>query len=330
MKQVIGLLLALAGFGLGYMARDALIKPERTRAERDGEGAAEARARVLASLTDEEKQRILRTEFPELVVLRDRVTAERRAAEEAETQAEEDRKAEAARRLEKFREMMRGQLKQWESMFSVNARNAGRGIAGRMDLDDATIKKIAEAFDAEGTRAAELAMGSMLGDTEADPDEALDAFMWFMGTAGMMSDELAAELGQFLSDDEIGTIREEMRVRNQQQLERQAEMQIRMMGIPDLSDRQQTELKEMFSDGGMMKEQGRVWNQLMREPEKMLAAETDEDWQRILEPSLKSGRDRMRGVLDDKQMEAYRRYEKQMIGQATMWIKPMLQSAKKQ
>jgi len=315
-----------AGFAAGWFGRAP--EPERARTDREAADPAAERRAVIASLTAEEKRAIVERDFPHLVRLEREEKEEAAAERQAEREAEERATEAEAQLLARLRQTMRSQLPQWKTMFGVNAKRAGKSMANKLELSDPLVEKVAAAFDKEGARAAGIAMDLMLAEYEGDPEEAFDAFMWFMGTAGTMSDELTTELAGFLSERDIGAIREEMRVRHEDQLDQQAEMQLRMMGLPDLSEQQTTELKEMFSDGGMMKEQGKVWAEIMRNPRAILEAKSEADWMSVLEPSMRANRERIRPILDDKQFEAYRRYEKQAVSQFRMWVEPMIQGAR--
>ncbi|MHC4956639.1 MAG: hypothetical protein ACYTGZ_22600 [Planctomycetota bacterium] len=335
MRPLIWLALIGISFGFGYYIRSAQDEKNtarQTRTDSKTDVVAE-RKRVLATLSEEEREEFLKTTYPELVRLREIFAEqERRAKQAADLAAATEKKraeAEAADAMNRFRTAMQSQLPAWRATMSVNARAAGMQIARALGLDDETAKKFAAAFEREGARSAEEMIEMFTGNFEGDPEEAMDGFYWFMGSAGNMSESLAKDLGKLISDEDIGAAREEMRVRNKEQVDRQVEMQVRMMNLPDLNETQEAEIKEIFGGGGMMKEQSRAWGEIMKNPLKLLDADTDEKWAQILEPANVANRERMRKVLTDKQFEAYRRYEKQMIAQSRMWMEPMFAGARK-
>jgi hypothetical protein len=327
MKTPVVLLLVVVAAAGGFFAGSTTKSDDRGgRSETSSTRDPEYRRTVVDNLTDEEAEKVVRTRYDGF----DRWRADSLAAKQAQPDAADEAEAEVPDEelLRGFKDAMKGQLPQWKSMMSVTAKRAGSAIAGKLDLDEQTTKVVSEAFDKEGERSAEIAMALMMGDFEGDEDDALAAMAWWMGTAGTMSDELALELSGTLNDEQIGAVREEMRIRNQSEMKMQAEMQIRMMTIPDLSDAQTTELTDMFSDGGMMKEQGRVWTEIMKNPRALVNAKSDGDWEQLVAPSMEVNRRRMRAILDDTQYKAYEAYEKRNIKQARMWVEPYLPKAK--
>ena len=264
MRFALWIFIVAVSIVVGYGIRLGQEGPSKSRTTRDSVDPRAERARVLASLTDEEKEQLLQQQFPRLVRLRgdeaERERARKLAESEPEpaeaTEAELDAEAEAM--MKQFRDAMKSQLPAWRASFSVNARATGRQIAKALGLEGEAAERFAAAFEKEGARAAEEVMGLFAGDFSGDElemEKAMDGFSWFMGSAGIMSDQLALELGEVVGDEEIGAAREEMRKRNKEHIDRQVDMQVRMMNLPDLSERQQVELKEVFGGGGMMKEQ---------------------------------------------------------------------------
>jgi len=339
MRTLIWICVVAASIAVGYGIRLGQEAPSKSRTTRDSVDPRAERTRVLASLTDEEREQLLQQQFPKLVRLREEEAERERArklAAEAElpenseqTEAELDAEAEAM--MKQFRDAMKSQLPAWKASFSVNARATGRQIAKALGLEGEAAERFAAAFEKEGSRAAEEVMELFAGDFSGDPAEmekAMDGFSWFMGSAGIMSDALAADISELVGDEGVGQAREEMRKRNKEHIDRQVDMQVRMMNLPDLSDRQKTELKEVFGGGGMMKEQSKVWGEIMKNPRKLMDADTDEKWAKVMEPSMKANRDRMRTILDDKQFDAYRKYETQMIQQSRVWLEPYMRMAR--
>jgi hypothetical protein len=331
MRYAIWILLAAGGFAAGYFVRDAAVPERAARTERSSRDLQQERADVIASLSRAEVDAILEKRLDEDTKrrLKELEEAEQAAAETAAEQPEESDEALNERLRAQLRKAFDSQLPAWEAAFAVNAKRAGRDMAKALGLDEALIDRIVAAFEKEGGRGAATAMRLMMGELDGESAaQAADSFSWWMGTAGHMSDELAKELGGFLDDDAVGALREEMRVRNKKQVDAQVEMQIRMMNLPELSDTQRAELKGVFA-GGMMEEQGKVWAELMKSPRALLEAETDEQWAKAMEPAMKPNRERMARILTPKQFEAYTKYEKTMISQGRMWLRPMLESAKK-
>ena len=243
--------------------------------------------------------------------------------------SEADKAAADKALLDSMRKAMHSQLPAWQATFAVNARKAGKEMAKAAGLSDAEAEKVGEAFAKEGERAAEAAIAVMFGEYDGDPVVAMEGFQWFFGTSGAMTDALAKDLAGFLGDEAVGTIREDMRVRGKKQIDAQVEMQMHMMKLPDLTDVQRAEIKETFSGRGLMEEQGRVWSEMMKNPRKLIEAKSNEDWEKVVLPSMKSSRDRMRRILTPTQFKAYQAYEKRMIAQQRMWIQPMLPKSSK-
>ena len=338
MRFAIWILVVAVSAAVGYAVRLSQEGPTQSRATRDAVDPRTERARLLASMTDAEKEEFLQRQFPKLVRLREEEAERVRARKlaESEPQPEEateaDLDAEAEAMMKQFRDAMKSQLPAWKASFSVNAKATGMQIARALGLEGEAAKLFAAAFEKEGSRAAEEVMELFAGDFSGDAAEmekAMDGFSWFMGSAGIMSDQLALDLGEIVGDEVIGAAREEMRKRNKEHIDRQVDMQVRMMNLPDLSERQQAELKEVFGGGGMMKEQSKIWGEIMKNPRKLMEADTDEKWAKVMEPSMQKNRERVRAVLTDKQFEAYRNYETQMIKQSRVWLEPYLRAARK-
>ncbi|MHC4957586.1 MAG: hypothetical protein ACYTGN_04360 [Planctomycetota bacterium] len=332
MKYAIWVLLAAGGFTSGYLVRDASAPERSTRTERTSRDLQQERSDVIASLSVDEVDAILAARLDEDTKRRLRRLEEQdldaQAELDKEPAPEETDEQVNARLRAKLRKAFESQLPVWEASFAVNAKRAGREMALALGIEGPLVDQVAAAFEKEGKRAASAAMEMMAGDLDEDEMlAAVDSFHWFMGNAGIMSDDLSATLGGFLDDNSVGGLREEMRVRNKKQVDAQVEMQMAMMNLPDLSDTQRAELKEVFSGGGMMAEQSKVWSELMRRPRKLLEAETDEQWAKALEPAMKGNRERMGRILNPKQLEAYEKYEKTMISQGRMWLRPFLKSA---
>ena len=212
-------------------------------------------------------------------------------------------------------------------------RGKGTGHGDRrreLGLEGEQARLFAAAFEKEGADAAARVLNLFTGEFEGsqeDLENAMDGFYWFFGSAGYMTDSLATELGKVVSTEEVAAAREEMRLRNKKQVQKQVDMQVAMMDLPDLSDGQRAEINEVFG-GGMMKEQSKVWGEIMKSPRKLLHADSDEKWAKVIEPSMAESRVRMRAILNDKQYEAYQKYEKQMVKQSRIWIEPYLKSAR--
>ena len=335
MKALLWAALIAISIAAGYVVRDLREPDTSDRQTREVEDPETTRKRVLERLSEEQREAFLVEAYPELVRLRTedqerRARAQQEAADAAATE-ELDADAEADAVLEKFRGAMRSQLPAWKAQFGVNAKGIGMQIAKELGLTGEQAKQFAAAYKAEGSLAAERVMGLFTGEFEGsstDIEATMDSFYWFYGSAGIMSESLAGDLGKIVGDEDVAAAREEMRVRNKQQIDKQVEMQVAMMSLPDLSEQQRAEVKEVFGGGGMMKEQSKMWGAIMKDPRKLLSADSDEKWAKVIEPSMHTNRVRMKAILSEKQFTAYRDYEKMMVAQSRMWIEPYLKSAR--
>ena len=336
MRVLIWILVIVASGVAGYGIRMGREGPDKARTGRSEIDTVGERKRILANLSETEREELLLRQFPELVRLRreeqERIRARKMAESAPEpaapTEAELD--AEAKAMMKQFHAAMNTQLPSWKATFGVNARSTGMQIAKALGLEGEVAEQFAAAFKAEGARAAERGMALFSGEFDGDPSEMeqiMDGFSWMMGTAGIMSDELATDLGNLIGDEEIGAARDELRTRNKAHIGRQIDMQVGMMNLPELSGTQKAEIKEVFG-GGMMKEQTKIWGEIMKEPRRLMQADTEEKWAELIEPSMKPNRDRMRTILTDEQFSAYRDYEKTSIEGVRIWLEPYMKMAR--
>jgi len=219
-----------------------------------------------------------------------------------------------------FADMIKSQKAQWKAFAGMQAKQKLKGLFAALGLDDATTAAIEEAVMRDVERQVDRAVLMMLGDEEIDPS----AFASFMGIPADLSPALEHELGTFLDDVTVGAVRQQVKTAYRKQLDDMADMQIRMMAVPNLRDDQQTRLREVFGGKDVMSEQISRFATVMRDREKLDRLVSGEgDLSELMKDNFADTRRRVRDILDDEQFQSYERYEKQMIQQAEMGLKMM-------
>jgi hypothetical protein len=217
--------------------------------------------------------------------------------------------------------MIRSQSAMWKGMVSMQVKPKIEAmLLEGIDLDAATEERIEKAMLEEAERQMDRVIEMMLGNEELDPD----AFSYFMGLPAELSPELEKELATFLSDAEIANVRAEVKRGYEKQMTDLADVQIKMMAVPNLRDDQRERLRDIFRGKNFMKEQFQGFAELTRDRKKLMAAiDGDIDIGKHMEKNFEPMRRRVRDILDDTQFGQYEAYEKQMIAQAQMGFKMM-------
>ncbi|MHC4491738.1 MAG: hypothetical protein ACYTDU_08965 [Planctomycetota bacterium] len=226
---------------------------------------------------------------------------------------------EGAKEADPIAEMIRSQSAAWVGFATMQAKQKLKGLLAALGFDEETAKAIEEAILAEVARQTELAIQMMLGDAEMD----IDAFAYFMGLPPDLSTELAGELGTFLDDDEIASVRREVKKAYKEQLTAMADMQLGMMQIHDLSDDQRTRMRELFSTD-VMQDQFGMFAEVTRDRGKLTRLMNDpEGLTKVMQRNLAPTRQQVRDILNDEQFKKYEAYEQSIVKQMEMGLRMM-------
>jgi len=321
MRFVIIVALAAISFGAGYFTHSKLADRSPDRADRAGTDAATARSEVLATLSKKEREDLLKRSYPELypelIRLRDKRDAGTQPEQPDET---EESAAGDEGKDDQIAAWLRSASSQWKAFAAMQAKNKVRGLLAGLDFDPETAKQIEDAIVADVERQVERAVAMMLGEEEIDES----AFASMLGIPPDLSAELEKELAGYLGDEEIGSVRERVQAAHQKQMTDMADMQINTMGIRDLSDDQQKQMREVFVGRDMMSRQMSQMADLTRNRKRMIDILQDEDaFSDLVKKNMEPQRRRVRDILNDEQYKRYEVYEKNMLQQARMGMKMM-------
>jgi hypothetical protein len=233
--------------------------------------------------------------------------------------AEEEGPPAADPELDRIRELVLAQRKQWSGWAGMQARMKADMLLASLPFDAETEKKIKELLQQEAELQAERAAAMMLGDEEMDPA----AFQWFMGIGPELTPGLERELATFLDDAGIAVVRAEVKRTHEKQMTDMADMQIGMMAIRDLSDDQKTRMREVFVGKDVMTEQFTRFGEIVRDRERFRRLVKGEGIKEEMEKGFAATRRRVRDILNDQQYAKYEAYEQQMVRQAEMGIRMM-------
>jgi hypothetical protein len=298
-------LVAVAAFLAGWFAHSLTVEEVKERNGRRGSVEARRDGRVVP----------VAPEFESPVVTPPAVEIPK--APEESTAAPEAR--ETAKKKDPLEEFFRSQSAMWVGFATMQAKGRLKGLLADLGFDEETAAAIQEAILAEVARQTERAIQMMLGTEDLDAD----AFAYFMGLPPDLSTELSGELGTFLDDDEIASVRAEVKKAYKEQLTAMADMQINMMRIGDLSDDQRIRMREIFSTD-VMKEQMVMLAEVTRDRRLLTRLANDPKMlNKAMKENLAPTRDRVREILSDQQFEKYSNYEQSMIKQAEMGLKMM-------
>jgi len=218
-----------------------------------------------------------------------------------------------------FAEMIRSQSPQWKAWAAMQAKQKLGGLFASLGFDEQTQKLIEAALLKDAEVQTERAIAMMLGTEELDPD----AFGYFMGLPPDLTPEVEHDLGTFLSDAEIASVRGEVQRAHQKQMDDFADMQIGMMAIPDLTPDQKTRVKDVLAGRDVMKEQFTRFAEFTRDRTKLRRLMEGEGVAEEMQKGFAPTRRRMQDILTPEQFTKYEAYEAQMIRQAEMGVKMM-------
>ena len=219
-----------------------------------------------------------------------------------------------------LKEMVRAMSKQWKTMAAMFAKRNMKGQLVELGFDAETAKRIEELVAAEAGRQTERALAMMVGDEELDPD----AVYWFFGNGPEISTELERDLARFLNDDEVATVRAELKKNHEQQLIDMADMTIGMMGVQDLSDDQKTSVREVFAGKDFMRQQFKGMAEITRDSKRLRhILENPDAFEKEVRTTMAPYKQRMQDILRPEQMKQYERFETQFIRMQQMQMKMM-------
>lgn len=316
------LIAALVGiaFGAGYLTHSKLADSTPERAERDQAGAEDRRGQIIATLTEEERESILKRNYPDLVRMRETIRADidlPQPEEEAEEAEGDD---------DQIKEWLSSASGQWKAWASVQAKNKVRGLLAGLGFDPETAKQIEAAIVADVERQVGSVIGMMLGEEEIDQG----AFTAMLGIPPTLSPELEKELGSYLNDDEIGAVRERVQGAHTKQMNDMADVQIASMRLGDIDEDQKNRLREVFVGKDMMSRQMEQFAELTRNRKSLMGVLSDEkQFTALVEKNMEPQRRQVRDILNDEQFKKYQAYEKNMVQQAKMGMKMMSAMMKK-
>ncbi|MHC4973228.1 MAG: hypothetical protein ACYTG3_12945 [Planctomycetota bacterium] len=217
-------------------------------------------------------------------------------------------------------EMVKSLSSQWKGWATMQAKPKIRQLLADLGFDAETSARIEAAMLADVDNQVDLAILMMLGEAEMDPE----AFLYFMGLPPDLNPDVERELGTFLGDDEIASVRSEVKKAYDKQLTDFADMQIGMMQLTDMTADQKTRLREVFRGKNLMQEQFAQFAEVTRDRnlfEKLVSGEIDLAAQ--MKKSYAPQRQRVSQILTPEQMKGYDKYEESMIRQAEMGMKMM-------
>ena len=319
---VISLIMLAAGFAAGYVTRDRTGERAPQRADRAETDRQAERREVIASLSVEERKRILERTYPDLV-RRAEAPGDAESTTEPEAEAAE---AAVAEEKDQIEEWLRSASSQWKAFAGMQAKNKVRGLLAGLGFDPETAKQIEAAIVADVERQVDRAIAMMLGE------EALEesAFTSMLGIPPDLSTELERELGSYLSDEEIGAVRERVQGAHTKQMNDMADVQIATMRIDNLSEDQKTRLRDVFVGKDMMSRQMTQFAELTRNRKQFMDILQDEEaLTGLVKKNMEPQRQRVRDILDDEQFKKYEAYEKTVLQQARMGMKMMSAMMKK-
>jgi hypothetical protein len=319
MRTLIRFVVVLASIAVGYGIRAGQEGSTRARSTREATDPVAERGRVIATLSEEERESILKRSYPDLVRLRD---AAKRTAESSVDPDEADEEAPPApvEEDDQIKEWLKSASGQWKAYAGMQAKSKVRGLLAGLGFDAATAKQIEAAIVGDVERQVDRAIAMMLGDAEMDPS----AFTAMLGIPADLSEELEQELGSYLDDEAISSVRERVQSAHTKQMTDMADMQVNSMGIRDLSDDQKSRMREVFVGQDMMSKQMSQFSELTRNRKTLMSVMQDEEkFEEAVSRSMEPQRRRVREILNDEQFKRYEAYEKTVVQQAKMGMKMM-------
>lgn len=308
------------GFGVGWFTRAATYEEPVTRTPRKvarGEQPrtlADPAARAQAPETEQarrEKERRMEAA---------REASRAAATDQPEAAGEEAATAEGESEPDPLKKWVESVGPQWKAWATMQARPKIRQMLAELGLDEETAARIEEAMLKDVEQQVERAMLMMLGEEEMDPN----AFLYFMGLPPDLNPDVERELGTFLGDSEIASVRAEVKKAYDKQLTDFADMQIGMMQLTDMTADQKTRMREVFRGKNHMQEQFAQFAEVTRDRSlfrKLVNGEIDLAAE--MKKSFAPQRQRVGQILTSEQMKGYDKYEESLIRQAEMGMKMM-------
>ncbi|MDH3590268.1 MAG: hypothetical protein OER88_00200 [Planctomycetota bacterium] len=217
-------------------------------------------------------------------------------------------------------EMLETMRTQWKGFATMQAKQKVKGLLEGLGFDAETAAEIEAAILADVDRQMDRAIDMMIG--KEDIDRA--AFATFLGLPPDLSTELSGKLGTFLSDEDVGVVRERVKGAYKKQLVDMADMQIGMMSIPNLSGQQKDQLREALTGRDMMTEQFVQFAHLTRDRDRLKKALADDkSIDAAMRANFAPSRDRLQAILTPEQFKSYEKYEQSMISMARTQMKMM-------
>jgi hypothetical protein len=308
------------GFGVGWFTRDATYEDPVVRTPRKAANSEQPRyladtgARARAPETEQARRETERRMEAAREASRASPTAQPEAAgEEAAT-------AEGEHEPDPLKEWVESVGPQWKAWATMQAKPKIQQLLAELGLDAETTARIEEAMLRDVEQQVERAMLMMLGEEEMDPN----AFLYFMGLPPDLNPDVERELGTFLGDNEIASVRSEVKKAYDQQLTDFADMQIGMMQLTDMTADQETRMREVFRGKNHMQEQFAQFAEVTRDRSMFRKLVTGEiDLAAEMKKSFAPQRERVSQILTPEQMKGYDKYEESIIRQAEMGMKMM-------
>ena len=307
------------GFGIGWFTRAATYEapvertPRKVSKNEQPRDLLDPAARTQAL----EAERARETER--------RIEAEREASlapptAQPEAAGEEAATAEGGPESDPVTEMVNTMGSQWKAWAAMQARPKIRQLLAELGFDPETAARIEAAMLKDVEHQVDQAVLMMLGEAEMDAN----AFMYFMGLPPDLNPEVERELGTFLGDSEIASVRAEVKKAHDKQLTDLADMQIGMMQLTDMTTDQKTRLREVFRGKNLMQERMAQFAEVTRDRSlfKKLA-DGEIDLAAEMKKSFAPQRERVGQILTPEQMKGYDKYEESTIRQAEMGMKMM-------
>ena len=308
------------GFGIGWFTRTATYEAPVVRTPRQVTRNEQPRY---------DTDRAARGQAPESEQARRetqrRIEAEREASPAPATAQPEAAGAEAATaeggpEPDPLTEMVKSQGPQWKAWATMQAKPKIRQLLAELGFDPETTARIEAAMLKDVEHQVDQAMLMMLGEAEMDPN----AFLYFMGLPPDLNPDVERELGTFLVDSEIASVRAEVKKAHDKQLTDFADMQIGMMQLTDMTADQKTRLREVFRGKNQMQEQFAQFAEVTRDRTLFKKLVTGEiDLAAEMRKSYAPQRERVSQILTPEQMKGYDKYEESLIRQAEMGMKMM-------
>ncbi|MHC4729892.1 MAG: hypothetical protein ACYS6Z_04770 [Planctomycetota bacterium] len=217
-------------------------------------------------------------------------------------------------------EMVKSQGPQWKAWATMQAKPKILQLLAELGFDPETTARIEEAMLKDVEHQVDQAMLMMLGEADLDPN----AFLYFMGLPPDLNAEVERELGTFLGDNEIASVRSEVKKAHDKQLTDFADMQIGMMQLTDMTADQKTRMREIFRGKNLMQEQFTQFAEVTRDRSLFKKLVTGEiDLAAEMKKSFEPQRQRVSQILTPEQMKGYDKYEESLIRGAEMGMKMM-------